>query len=407
LGEGNKWAFFPSAAVGWRISDEAFMDNQKIFSDLKLRASYGVSGNDVIGAYATQNSLTLIPFSYNDAATVPAYGVAATIGNDELEWELTATTDIGLDFSLLNNRISGSIDYYDAKTYNLIFPYTLPSSTGVTSINRNIGSTRNKGIEIALNSNNITNKAFTWTTSLTFARNKEKITELPNGNVIADDYRNSLILGESPTIYYDYVKLGIWQLGEETEAAKFNAIPGDIKIADISGGPDGKPDGKITSADRTVIGTRVPKWTGGLTNDFRYKGFDLSVLFIARVGQWISSDYYAKYVRTGAENSARIDYWTPENPTNEYPRPHATRPSTNVTTLTEREASFVKLRNITLGYTLSKSISSRFRIDNLRVYVSGKNLHSFTNLKDFDPEGEGVIDRPLNRLYVAGLNVTF
>lgn len=407
LGEGNKWAFFPSAAVGWRISDEAFMQDQNVFNDLKLRVSYGVSGNDVINAYATQNSLTLIPFSYSDASTVPAYGISGTIGNDELKWELTATKDFGLDFSILKNRISGSIDYYDAKTYNLIFPYTMPSSTGVTTINRNIGSTRNKGIEIAINSNNITNKAFTWTTALTFARNKEKITELPNGNVIADDYRNSLILGESPTIYYDYVKLGIWQLGEETEAAKFGAIPGDIKIADLAGGADGKPDGKITSADRTVIGTRVPKWTGGLANDFKYKGFDLSVLFIARVGQWISSDYYAKYVRTGAENGARIDYWTPENPTNEYPRPHATRPSTYVTTLTEREASFVKLRNVTLGYTLPKAISNRFRIDNLRLYVSGKNLYSFTNLKDFDPEGEGVIDRPLNRLYVAGLNVTF
>jgi TonB-linked SusC/RagA family outer membrane protein len=407
LGEGNKWAFFPSAAVAWRISDEAFMKDQNLLSDLKLRVSYGVSGNDVINAYATQNSLTLIPFAYNDAGTSVAYGINPTIGNDELKWELTATTDIGVDFSILNNRISGSIDYYDAKTYNLIFPYTLPSSTGVTTINRNVGKTRNQGIEVGLNSNNITNKEFTWTTNVTFARNREKITELPNGNVIADDYRNSLILGESPTIYYDYVKLGIWQLGEETEAAKFGAVPGDIKIADLAGGADGKPDGKITSADRTVIGTRVPKWTGGLSNDFSYKGFDLSVLFIARVGQWISSDYYAKYVRTGNENGAKIDYWTPENPTNAYPRPHATRPSTNVTTLTEREASFVKLRNVTFGYTLPKGISSRLRIDNLRIYVSGKNLVSFTNLKDFDPEGEGVIDRPLNRLYVAGLNVTF
>lgn len=406
LGAGNKWAFFPSAAVAWRISDEAFMQNQNIFNDLKLRISYGVSGNDVIAAYATQNSLSQIQFAYNDAGAAIAYGINPTIGNDELKWELTATKDIGLDFGILKNRITGSIDYYDAITKDLIFPYSLPLSTGVTTVNRNVGKTQNKGIEIAITTYNITNKAFTWTSNLTFARNTEEIVDLPNGNVIASDYRNSLIQGQSPTIYYDYIKLGIWQLGEEAEAAKFGAIPGDIKIADISGA-NGKPDGQITSDDRTVIGTRVPKWTGGLNNDFKYKGFDLNILFIARVGQWISSDYYAKYVRNGGDNGARIDYWTPENPTNEYPRPNATRPSTYVTTLTEREASFVKLRNVTLGYTLPKSISNRFKIDNLRIYLSGRNLHSFSNLKDFDAEGEGVIDRPLNRLYVAGLNVTF
>ncbi|MCU7551896.1 TonB-dependent receptor [Chitinophagaceae bacterium LB-8] len=406
LGTGNKWAFFPSAALGWRIVDEGFMDNQDLFSDLKLRASYGISGNDVISPYATQNSLTLIPFSYNDANAAVAYGINTTIGNDALEWELTATKDLGLDFSILKNRISGNIDYYDALTSNLIFPYTLPGSTGVSTINRNVGKTRNRGIEVGITTHNITNKAFTWSSNVTFTKNKEKIVELPNGDVIDNDYRKSLILGQSPTIYYDYKKIGIWQLGEEAEAAKYNAIPGDIKIADISG-PDGKPDGAITSADRTYIGTRVPKWTGGLNNDFKYKGFDLNVFIFARVGQWMSSDYYAKFVRNGSQNSARVDYWTPENPTNAYPRPHATRSSSYVTTLTEFENSYVKLRNVTLGYTLPKDISSRFKMDNLRVYVSGKNLGWISNKKDFDPESEGIIDQPLSKLFVAGLNVTF
>jgi hypothetical protein len=241
---------------------------------------------------------------------------------------------------------------------------------------------------------------------VTFAANRETIVELPNGNVIADDYRNSLIQGQPAQIYYDYQKIGIWQLGEETEAAKFGAIPGDIKVADLSG-PDGTPDGKITAADRTIIGSRVPKWTGGFSNDFRYKGFDLNVLLVARVGQWISSDYYAKYVRSGSSNGAIVDYWTPENATNDYPRPNATRTSTYVTTLTERQASFAKIRNVTLGYTLPKSLTGKVGIDNARFYVSGKNLRTFSALKDFDPEGEGVIDRPLNRVYVIGLNVGF
>ncbi len=401
LGEGHKWAFFPSVGLGWRISDEAFMQQQKFVSDLKLRASYGVSGNDVINPYATQNSLATVSFAYNDANAANAYLINQTIGNQDLKWELTTTADIGLDVGLLDNRITANVDYYDARTNDLIFPYTLPLLTGVTTVNRNIGKTRNRGIEIGITTQTMRRKDFSWSTNLTFARNQERIVSLPQGNVIADDYRNSLIEGEPSQIYYDYKKLGIWQLGEESEATKYGAIPGDIKIADLNN------DGKISGLDRTIIGSRVPSWTGGLGNDIRFKGFDLNVLFIARVGQWISSDYYAKYNRNGGNNGASIDYWTPENPTNDYPRPNATRSSTYITTLTERQASYAKLRNVTLGYTFPKTLTNRFKVDNLRLYVSGRNLAWFSNLKDFDPENEGVIDQPLTKLYVFGLNLGF
>ncbi|GGF11700.1 SusC/RagA family TonB-linked outer membrane protein [Hymenobacter cavernae] len=406
LGPGHKGANFPSLGLGWRLIDEPFMQDLNLITELKLRGSYGLSGNDVINAYGTQSSLTNTSFSYGDANAAPTYTISPTIGNPNLGWEKTYTTDFGVDFGFFDNRITGTVDYYDAKTKDLIFPFTLPLLTGVTTVNRNIGRTRNKGIEVSLTSQNLKGKSFTWSTTATFARNKETIVELPNGNVISDDYRNSLIQGQPAQVYYDYVKTGIWQLGEEAEAAQYGAIPGDLKVADISG-PDGVPDGKITSADRKVIGSRVPAWTGGLSNDLRYKGFDLNVLLVARVGQWISSDYYAKYTRSGVNNGARVDYWTPENPTNAYPRPNATRSLSYVTTLTERQASFAKLRNVTLGYTLPKSIVGKAKIDNVRVYVSGRNLHTFSDLKDFDPEGEGVIDRPLNRAYVIGLNVGF
>jgi TonB-linked SusC/RagA family outer membrane protein len=407
LAPGHKWSFFPSAALGWRIIEEKFMKEQKIFSELKLRGSYGISGNDVIQPYGTQDLLTSVLYSYNDGNSVPAFTITPLIGNPLLKWETTATKNIGVDFGVLRNRITGTIDYYDAVTSDLISNYILPLSTGVGSVNRNFGKTRNQGIEIGINSRNISNKnGFTWSSSLTFTRNKEKIMELPNGNAIADDYRNSLIIGQASSIFYDYKKIGIWQLGEEVEAAKYNAVPGDIKVADLSGA-DGKPDGKITGADRTIIGNRVPAWTGGLGNDLAYKGFDLNIFVFARIGQWISSDYYAKYNRNGGDNGAKVDYWTPENPTNEYPRPYLGRTLLYATTLTERKASFVKIRNITLGYTLPKSFISRAKIENIRVYVSGRNLHTFSSVKDFDPEGGGVIDRPLNRLYTAGINVTF
>lgn len=406
LGEGNKWAFFPSAAVGWRISDENFMKNQSLINDLKLRASYGVSGNDVIGPYSTQNSLTLIQFSYNDANPAMAYGLNPTIGNPDLRWELTTTKDFGVDFGIFNNRLTGSVDYYDALTSDLIFPYSLPLSTGVSTVSRNIGKTRNRGIEIALTTNNISTSDFTWTTNLTFFKNKEEIVELPNGNVIDNDYRRSLIVGQPAQIYYDYKKLGIWQLGEEAEAATYGAKPGEIKVADLSG-PDGVPDGKITADDKTIIGTTVPKWSGGLNNSFKYKGFDLNVYLFARVGQWASSDYYGKYRRNGQNNNPRVDYWTPENPTNAFPSPHATDTYNYITTTTLYESSYLKVRNITLGYTLPKVLTEKIKVENLRIYLSGKNLYSISDFKDFDPESEGITDQPLNRLYVGGINVTF
>ncbi|MDF7814138.1 TonB-dependent receptor [Hymenobacter sp. YC55] len=410
LAPGNKWAYFPSAAIGWRIIEESFMQNAKFLTELKLRGSYGVSGNDGIAAYATQNSLTNTPFAFTDANATPTYTISPLIGNAELGWEKTYTTDIGVDFGMFDNRLTGTVDYYDAQTKDLIFPYTQPAFTGVATVNRNIGRTRNKGVEVSLTSQNLRGDNLTWSTTLTYARNRETIVELPTGDVIATDYRNSLIVGQPAQVYYDYKKIGIWQLGEETEAASYGTpgqfLPGDIKVADLSG-PDGVPDGKITAADRTVIGSRVPKWTGGLSNDVRYKGFDLNVLLVARVGQWISSDYYAKFNRSGNNNNAIVDYWTPENPTNDYPRPHSTRALSYVTTLTEREASWAKVRNVTLGYTLPKSLVSKGKIDNVRVYVSGRNLYTFSNLDDFDPEGEGVVDQPLNRAYVVGLNVGF
>lgn len=401
LAAGHKWAFFPSAAAAWRVVDEDFMKEQQAVSDLKLRVSYGVSGNDVISPYATQNSVVVQNFSFDDANAANAYVINGLIGNNTLKWELTKTMNIGLDFGLFNNVLTGSIDYYNAKTSDLIFPYTLPLSTGVTTVNRNIGKTQNKGVELALTSHNMQKNSFSWNTGLTFAHNNEKIVELPNGNVISDDYRESLIVGQAAQIYYDYKKIGVWQLGEEEQATQYGAEPGDIKIADLNN------DGKIDASDRTIIGRRVPKWTAGLTNDFKFKGFDLNILLIARVGQWISSDYYAKYNRNGVENGAKIDYWTPENPTNDYPQPNANKGSNYITTLTEREASYVKIRNITLGYNFPGALIGKWKLQSLRIYASGKNLHTFSSLKDFDPEGEGVIDQPLNRLFVFGLNVGF
>ncbi|MCH5597788.1 SusC/RagA family TonB-linked outer membrane protein [Niabella ginsengisoli] len=402
LAPGNQWGFFPSAAVAWRISDENFMQSQKIFDDLKLRVSYGVSGNDVVPPYGTQSNLSVVQFAYGDVLA-SSYVINPLIANPDLRWERTKTIDLGLDFTLLKNRLSGAVDYYNALTYDLITENVLPTSTGVSTINMNFGQTRNQGIEVSLTGNIIQGPDFKWSSTLSYAKNRERIISLPNGNVYASDYRRSFIIGESPTIFYDYVKLGIWQSNEEAEAAKYGDRPGDIKVADLNN------DGKITpDADRTIIGTAVPKWSGGLNNDFSFKGFDLNVLLTARIGQWMTSDYFAKYYRNASQNGAVFDYWTPENPTNAYPRPSVARSLKYITTLTEADNSYMKLRNVTLGYNFSKSFLNKYKVDNVRLYVSGKNLWYWSKAsKEVDPESEGIVDQPLNKLVVVGLNVSF
>jgi TonB-linked SusC/RagA family outer membrane protein len=404
---GGDWAFFPSAAFAWRIIDENFMKNQRVFSELKLRAAYGVAGNDAVNPYATQNSLTsLSNFSWNGTAAAPSYTLNTTMGNKDLRWEPTRTIDVGIDASLLRDRLLLTIDYYNTQTSQLLFNFNMPASSGFNTVSRNFGKTKNNGIEITLESRNFAKPDFSWNTTLTWALNREKIVSLPDGkDIIAPDYRNSKMIGYPSNVFVSYYNDGIWQLDESTEAAKFGAIPGDLKIRDIA-----EPFGVIDAQDRAVIGTTQPDFSGGLNNDLRWKNLDLNFYITFRVGQWITSDYWAKYNRNGKNNNVRVSYWTPENPGGIYPRPNATRALNNeyLSMLSLRENSYAKLRNVTLGYTLPQRISQKIYLERLRVWVSGRNLLILSKEPTaFDPENEGVIDQPLNKLVTFGLNVTF
>jgi len=402
LAPGNKWAFFPSIAGAWRISDEPFMRSQQLFSDLKLRASYGIAGNDAIRPYSTVTYMSKIPFSYDDTNAALAYGISDQAGNRNLKWELSATTNVGLDVGLLGSRIYATIDYYDTRTRDLLLQRTLPTSGGVTSVVQNIGKTRNRGIEIGINTTNITTKDFSWTSGLVFSRNKEEIVSLADENT--NDVANKWFIGYPVNVYYDYDMVGIWQLNEADEAAKFGYKPGDIRVADVTG------DGAFTTADRVVLGAQVPKWSGGFNNDIRFRNFDLNIYIYARIGQWISSEYDAKYDPQGLENSAQVNYWTPENPSNEYPQPNASRSRSStpfISSLGFRDGSFVKIRNISLGYNFGEPVLKTLHLSGLRVYVTGKNLVTFSKVKNYDPERGGDLSNPMTKLYVAGLNVEF
>ncbi|HEX6181907.1 MAG TPA: TonB-dependent receptor, partial [Chitinophagaceae bacterium] len=314
LGEGNKWDIFPAVAVGWRISDENFMMNSQAFSDLKLRLSYGVTGNDAISPYRTQSALTRIPNAFGDN---PALGLSFsdTVGNPNLKWEKTRALNIGLDFGLFNNRIYGTIDFYKTRTSDLLTIKQLPPTSGVSFVYDNVGETSNTGLDITLNAAIISKKDIGFNAGVTFYTNKEKITALANG---VDDIANEWFVGHPVAVSFDYRKIGIWQLADSTEAFSYNQKPGDIRVADITG------DKKITTADREVLGQLVPKWNTSFNLDFRYKGFDLNVFVFARVGQTMEYTYLTSFHLPGRESGAVVNYWTLENPSNDFPRPRTT-----------------------------------------------------------------------------------
>ncbi|MFV8465057.1 TonB-dependent receptor [Flavobacterium sp. LB1P62] len=403
LADGHKWGYFPSAALGWRISDESFMKKNTAVSNLMFRTSYGISGNSAISPYQTLGGLGKVTYSFGETAAFGYY--PKDIQNPDLSWETTATTNFGLDFGLFENRISGTLNYYISKTSDLLLQRVLPQTSGFSSVFENIGKTENKGLEIELNTANIVNKTaggFQWSSGFNFSQNKEKIVALSSGS--DRDLGNGWIVGQPTQIYYDYQKVGIWQLGEETQAAQFGQIPGDIKVKDQNN------DGKITATDdRVVVGTPRPDFNFGLSNEFSYKNFKLSVFLLGRKGQTIRNEASGNYKIDGRENGPVVDYWTPENPTNSHPRPdiNKNQNSTYMSTLYYADGSFVKIKNITFDYTLKGSKIEKLKIENIRFYSSLLNYFTFSKLKPYDPERGGSISFPMTKQLIFGMNVNF
>ena len=420
LSEGHRWAHFPSVSAGWRISDEEFMENAEVtLSNLKLRASYGVTGNSGISNYGTQSNVSVDTRLAFGESPATYYYFGTTIANKELGWEISRTTDIGLDFGLWN-RINGAIDIYQTLTSDILLQRPMPPSGGGGGFTmwQNVGSSSNKGIEVSISTDNIRNKNFKWNSSLIFSTNKEEITELIDGSDILNGEANSLLLGHEISSYRCYEKLGIWQLGEEEAAAVYNSAPGDIKIKDQiteDTDNDGKADavnGVIDEDDYIYLGSRNPKWQIGLNNTFEIFGFDLGFFLNARMGQIISSEIISRYKPSASNIPSNLDYWTPENASNDYPRPHALKDMSAYTgyqTLKYTNGSYIKLKTVNLGYTLPKSVAEFLTIEKLRVYATGSNLLFWSKshlLKNYDPERGGSESSPLGRQIVFGVNLT-
>lgn len=405
LASKHKWGFFPSAAFAWRMKEEKFLKDVEWLYNLKLRLSYGISGNSAVSAYQTQGGLGKTMYSFiNNGVEGGAYGYyPALTPNTALGWEKTATTNLGIDFGFLNNRISGSIDLYYQNTYDLLMQKKVPTSTGYSISWDNIGKTENKGVEIVLNTANIVNKDFKWNTDLTFTLNREKIKELADGS--DRDISNGWFVGQPIKTHYGLKKLGIWQLNETEEAAKYGEKPGRIKIYDKN------KDFKIDNDnDRVILGSEVPDFVMGMNNTFRYKDFDLRVFMYWRQGQTLHAEAagYGSF-RNQGDPGLKFNYWTEDNPTNDFPRPEKSFSSSDprLESLGYVDGSYLKIKEITLGYSLPKTWISKINTSKVRVYCSLKNFFTFSHFDNYDPERGGSLSYPMTKQAVFGLNVEF
>ncbi|GAB3976412.1 TonB-dependent receptor [Spirosoma terrae] len=407
FGENTKYGFFPSVAVGWNIYNETFLKSVSWIDNLKLRASYGTIGSTAIDPYQTQAQLGRTTYAFG---TTGAFGYRPfTIGNPDLKWETTTSANVGLDFSFFKGRLSGTLEYYQADTRDLLLFDQLPGTSGFDRVLRNVGKTRNQGVEVTLSTVNVdATSGFRWTTDLQFTRNRESILELFNGKV--DDVGNSRFIGQPLTAYYDYKKIGIWQTSEIDEAKRYQSTPGQIKIQDTNG------DGKIDGVDRVILGSQVPKFSFGITNRFEYKGFDLSFFVFARIGYMFRSLFHQDFLTlAGRYNSLDVDYWTPNNPTNDFPRPNKNQEFPPFrSTLLYFDGSFVKIRNINFGYNVPSKITEKLRIGSLRVFASIQQPFIFseyrTKYKGIDSETDGDVNAdqsPAVRQTTFGINLKF
>lgn len=399
----TKYGVFPSAAIGWNVTNEGFMKNVKVINNLKLRLSYGKTGNEAVGVYRTITTDGTSRSPFNGISTIGV--LAGNLGNSLLQWETTKTANIGLDFGILNNRITGSVEAYQNKTSGLLLNRSLPIITGYTNVLDNIGKTTNKGLEVTLNTQNFAGKNFRWETMIVFATNKNKITDLYGDG--KDDLGNRWFLGKPISVIYDYKMTGVWQTGEDASKQDPTARPGSLKFADLNG------DGKITGdGDRMILGQTTPKWTGGLTNTFHYKNINLSIFIQTAQGMTKNNQDLTYGDETGRRNTpAEIGYWTPENMSQ-------TRPALSYNNTLgyayASDASYTRIKDVTLSYVFSQNLLDKLHLGGLTIYASGRNLHTFTKWVGWDPEnnyssrgsGDWTNNYPLTRTFVLGLNVS-
>lgn len=464
LDKDHQWDNFPAASVGWRVSDEEFMTGTRDWLDnLKFRIGWGVTGSAKIDPYSSVAVVENTNMSLG-GVTTPIFRNSALNANPVLGWEKSYNTNYGMDASFLNNRIDLSFDYYRTKTKDVIYKVNMPIIYGAytpgVSYARNINlcETMNTGFELALNTKNIVTNDFEWTSAIAFSINKEKILNLIGGtsNFIPNDIY-TLVLGQPVKTFWNYKLDGVWQIGEEADAAVFGAIPGTLRVnvpgmtrlaegvyMKETGTGDNitrryyytnlaeaqKFDPSLTAAnskytysnnDYQVLGSNVPKWSLGFQNSFKYKNLDLGIYMYMRWGQminysmmgWYQPNAFAVNASPSRTFPASFNYWTPTNPSNDFPvmnYNYGASQFLGFSGLNYVDGSFLKIKNITLGYTLPANISKKASIEKLRLYGTVTNPVIIARshlLKEYDPEMNGSLEYPLTKQVVLGLNITF
>lgn len=457
FGKNNKWGYFPAFSGAWRVSEEKFVKDLNIFSDFKLRIGYGLAGNNRIDSYQSLPVMASVTYP-NGGSTQMGY-ISKQIVNPDLKWEANKTFNVGLDLGFWNQRLTILSEFYINRSSNLLLSAKLPDSSGYSSMVINAGETENKGVDLTINTVNITNKDFTWNTSITFSHNKNSVKNLTGEDTQLWEAKfgydqNTHVIGINQPLgqFYGYITDGLYQVSDfdyDSASGKYilkdnvpyiddkkNAQPGMWKFKNL----DGSTDNKITEKDKTIIGNAYPTFYGGINNNFTYKDFDLSVFFTYSVGNDVFNATKLTNTKTGLKNknvlavSNSENRWVLVNDKGELIKEPEELNTINagktVASIVDNEkgdnyihswavedGSFLKLSNVTLGYTFPRTLLKKTGISKLRLYVTGSNLFTWTRYSGFDPEvstrgnsltpGVDFGAYPKSCSYVFGINLAF
>jgi TonB-linked SusC/RagA family outer membrane protein len=433
--EGNKWGYFPSGSAAWRMTQEGFMQDVKTISNLKIRASYGITGSQAIAPLATRSRPVIgVANNYPYTGDVATVGAAPSnrMANPNLTWEQTAQSDIGIDLGLWDNKLTIAFDMYKKITSDLLLDRNLPEFVGPTVVAQNIGKMENRGLEFALGFSALQTDDWSISGTVTFNRNINEVLELVDDKPIEQSTSNflgqylpvqptRLEIGKPMSNFRGYIFEGVYQTGDEAAAALFNKKPGDAIYADISG-PEGVPDGIITTDDITSVGDASPDFTIGWNGNVSWKNLSLDYLFVGSVGNDIYNFQRARMMSLGAAtfHASHADYknrWTVDNPSNTIP---SGRDGTEaLSSAFVEDGSYFTLKNLSLAYVFNNVAAFRaIGLDALKIYGSVENAFIVTNYTGFDPEStatgnsdvEEGIDLnayPLSRTFILGIKFTF
>ena len=396
FGADKKYGVFPSVALAWNIDRESFMKNVTAITNLKLRASYGLNGNQAVSSYSSLAKLASFPY-VTGSTVLPGY-TSNTLANEQLGWESTKSLSIGLDFGLIKNRIRGSLDYYSANTSDLLLNRAISSVQGFTRILQNIGKTANSGIELGITTVNIQTKDFNWTTNLNMSANKNKIVDLYGDG--KDDIANGWFIGQPINVIFGLQNDGVFKSQKEVdESVQKTAKPGWVRIKNVNG------DTLINANDRTIIGREDPNFIWGMTNTFKYKRFSLMIFIHGQTGVTRRNPFEDDNVFTDTRRNTTLkDWWSATNPAGTHFANDANANSFGVNFY--ENAAFVRLKDVSISYDVPSEILKRAKINSCKVYVTGRNLATFTKFTALDPELTNQYGLPLQKEIVFGLTIT-